>query len=455
MRIFFSKRWLFIFSLISLQLSAQTQNFNHNYSQTLVMKLGISSPDGKGGSNVINDLEDALEIIKKTDEVTIGVPKIFYLVGWQYDGHDDKYPAWFEVNKALKREEDASAEESLIWLMQEARKYNTTISFHINMTDAYDNSPLWETYVQNDLISKKRNGKLKIIGKYNDRKAYQVNYKNEWESGYAQKRIDSLITMLPLKEAGTIHLDAWFARNSPGHNETEEEERIYQEKIGKYWMDHGVDVTSEFIIPYLSGLVPYAWWFNQNLKQYLDVPATVYCGGMINKNLKGDKKLGVLFGTSIHGEDIFPALRTGSKKAGWAQILLRDFCLNSVPYFFLNQHHRLSVEGKGNKRIAKYSENVEVHLADSSIWKEDVMLKKGSNLLMPISWGSALSMIAFSKNGFMNKSWQLPQDWKRLKEVALKIIPNSGEEQKTVLTVESGQITFSLKKGEAALITQN
>ena len=102
------------------ELPAQSLKFNHDYSQSLVMKLGISKPDGLGGSIVFNDLEDALEIINKTDNLTFGVPKIIYLVGWQYLGHDDKYPAWFEVNKALKREVDDSAEESLRWLMREA-----------------------------------------------------------------------------------------------------------------------------------------------------------------------------------------------------------------------------------------------------------------------------------------------------------------------------------------------
>lgn len=431
---------------------AQELKFNHDYSQTLVMKLGISHPDGKGGSNVLNDLDDALEIIKKTDKITFGVPKIIYLVGWQYNGHDDKYPAWFEVNKALKRKEDNSAEESLVWLMQEAKKYNTTISFHINMTDAYDNSPLWETYVDDDLISKKKNGKLKVIGKYNDKKAYQVNYKNEWESGYAQKRIDALLEMLPVKEAGTIHLDAWFARSSPGHGESKKTEREYQRKIGQYWIDQGVDVTSEFIIDYLTGMIPYAWWFNQNLEKYLDIPATEYCGGMINKNLKGDKKLGLLFGTSMHGEDIFPALNNGNEKPGWEEKFIHDFCMNSLPYFYLNRHDRIVVQGKGNKRIAKYSKGVEVHLADSSIWQNDVLLKKGGNILLPISWKDKPAIIAFCKNGYKEATWLLPEEWKNMNFLTLSSIKDYNETIK--IQVVNNKIILSLRPGEAVLITQ-
>ena len=37
---------------------------------------------------------------------------------------------------------DATAEESLRWLMREARKYNCLVALHINMFDAYEDSPL-------------------------------------------------------------------------------------------------------------------------------------------------------------------------------------------------------------------------------------------------------------------------------------------------------------------------
>jgi len=171
--------------------------FNHDYSRTLVMKMMLSIPDGKGGTNVYCDLDKALELIRQTDNITLGVPKIVYMVGWQYRGHDDLYPAFFEVNPALKRPGDENARESFLWFMREAKKYNTVISLHINMTDAYENSPLWQEYVDNDLISKNADGSLMIIGNYNNLKAYQINYRNEWEKGYAQMRIDKLLDLLP------------------------------------------------------------------------------------------------------------------------------------------------------------------------------------------------------------------------------------------------------------------
>lgn len=38
------------------------------------------------------------------------------------------------------------------WLIREARAYNTTISLHINMVDAFEESPLWDTYTKMILL---------------------------------------------------------------------------------------------------------------------------------------------------------------------------------------------------------------------------------------------------------------------------------------------------------------
>jgi len=127
--------------------------FNYDYSQTWVSKMFLSKPDPKGGCIVNLTFEQALDVIRATDNLSLGIPKVVYLVGWQYNGHDDKYPAFFDANPLLKRDCDQTALESLRWLMREARKYHTTVSLHINMTDAYDDSPLWNEYVEHDLIS--------------------------------------------------------------------------------------------------------------------------------------------------------------------------------------------------------------------------------------------------------------------------------------------------------------
>ena len=82
--------------------------YMHDYDRTLMMKLFLARPDGQGGSKVGLTFADALDVIQGLDAITRGLPKIVYLVGWQYEGHDWKYPAFHEFNEALKRPEDRS-----------------------------------------------------------------------------------------------------------------------------------------------------------------------------------------------------------------------------------------------------------------------------------------------------------------------------------------------------------
>lgn len=72
--------------------------FNYDYSQTWVSKMFLSKPDPKGGCIVNLTFEQALDVIRATDNLSLGIPKVVYLVGWQYNGHDDKYPAFFDAN---------------------------------------------------------------------------------------------------------------------------------------------------------------------------------------------------------------------------------------------------------------------------------------------------------------------------------------------------------------------
>ena len=72
--------------------------YSYDYTKCMMMKLGMAVPE-KGGkaSRVLMTFDQALEAIKKIDAVTQGITKIYYLVGWQYLGHDDKYPDFFKT----------------------------------------------------------------------------------------------------------------------------------------------------------------------------------------------------------------------------------------------------------------------------------------------------------------------------------------------------------------------
>ena len=445
---------LIIFILSSHLVLSQINQFKHDYSRTLVMKMLISLPDSNGGTKVYCDLDKALNLIKQTDELTLGAPKIIYLVGWQYRGHDDLYPAFFEVNSALKRAGDKDARESLVWLMKEAKKYHTTISFHINMTDAYDNSPLWKEYVDNDLISKNADGSLMVIGNYNGKKAYQINYRNEWEKGYAQMRIDKLLDLIPaLKESGTIHMDAWIARESKGHNEAVETEREYQKKVCHYWKSKGIDITSEWVMDYMTGLVPHYWHFNhRSQNDYLKVPANILTGTHMNPDLKkSDFDLEFLFGTSMYGEGLFPSERSKISHDQWDILFARDFYLNFPQYYFLNQLKRLRVEGELKNRIAFFSNDVSVSISDSTVYEKNRLLRSGNTLCFPVLWRNDNSLAAYSKEG-TDLLYSLPENWKEVKMADVFLITKNGLIRKDKIMVVKNQVKLALAAGQPMLI---
>lgn len=437
--------------------------WHHPYHQTLMTKVilaTVESVPGEGKQKKIKDkgeskveltFEEVLEVIKKTDRLTIGIPKIIYLVGWQYNGHDSKYPSWDEVNPCLKRPQDKTALESMKWLMKEARRYNTTVSVHVNMMDALEDSPLWDTYLKHNIIAKNTDGSLKraLWG-------WVVSYTGEWEAGFAQKRIDRLCKMLSLDKAGTIHIDAfhtWVPLENPGPispylGYTPEKEAITQRKIFRYWSKKGVDVTSEFVSSYrllsFEGLQPAAWHAGFSVEQYMRWPASYYCGGVDRSDL------GKLFGTSMYGEDIIrkdPESLTG---------FLHQFCTQTLPWFYLNRLKRLEYIKEGNEQKVIFSEGVVTSLLD-----EDYAMKRNGEILLhngdtfiPALWTKKPTIIAYSTEGYESRQWTLPADWENVKNVNIYRLTIDGMKLfRSNVAIVNRQLTLSVNQGEALIIT--
>jgi alpha-L-fucosidase 2 len=440
----------------------------HEYHQTLTMKLFMSQAlfDGKfkrkdnGRSELFLTCEQALEVIKRIDNLSLGIPKIIYLVGWQYNGHDSGYPAWFKGNDAIKRPEDANAIESIKWLMKEAQHYNTTVSLHINMFDAYEDSPLWNDYVKEDIIAKNTDGTLRAC-----EWGYPVSYAQEWKKGFAQKRIDNLCSILPLSVAGTVHIDAfhtWPPKPvsdgkggykidlsegpvSPYLGFTVHDETEAQRNIFRYWASKGVDVTSEGVDflreTAFDGYQPMAWWFGGGLKYYLSWPASFYCGGQDNSDW------GRLFGTSIHGEDI--VRKDPDKLAGFRE----NFSMKTVIWYYLNRLDRLYVvDSKGLKSVC-FSDSVMTTISEGhfKLTQGKILLAEDDNIFIPARWLSN-SIIAYSKTGYENRTWALPDEWKGITSVKISRVTDKGNEVTGIRKIIGGQLTLSVGSDEMVLV---
>ncbi|MDR0554916.1 MAG: endo-alpha-N-acetylgalactosaminidase family protein, partial [Treponema sp.] len=355
----------------------------HDYSQTLTVKMFLARPvlgeDGKpaeGQSEVHLRFDEARELIKQLDALTLGVPKIVYLTGWQRDGHDDQYPSWLPVNEALAFQNNSGgATADLNVLIREAREqYHTAVSLHINSSQGYENSPLWDMFQKNGLILRRHGTE-----KYNGLDTYLLNLKHYWESGFYKAQVDQLLETLPeLAYSKTIHSDAFLVYSGPG--ESFREELAARRQIIRYWHDRGFDLTSEFVYGaspededthradndffpgdpaadpdnLLTGLVPYAYHLVQSDAYFESRPAALLTGGTDRWSQWGPEKGDTtpfqrwVYGGSTVGDHLFPYNQNEPREL--RPDFLREFCTLSVPYFYQNRFPNAGVSGSGDTR---------------------------------------------------------------------------------------------------------
>ncbi|MHC4252525.1 MAG: endo-alpha-N-acetylgalactosaminidase family protein [Planctomycetota bacterium] len=352
--------------------------------------------------------EEGLEVVRRVHNVTCGVPQIVLLTGWQFEGHDSKYPSWAEVNRHLKRPQDETAVESLRWLIREARKYNCLATLHINMFDAYADSPLFQEYLDKDIIAKDKDGKPIVGNRWSGMDCYHVSYTQEWKHGLAQKRIDDLIAMVPeIQENHCVYVDAFLGARkadqqgpiSPYLGHSKEEEGRTQRKIFRYWRDRDIDVASEHVwamrVDRFVGLQPHS---ASQADKIEDLPDELYCSN------------------PAHFGFMSETVPEGFQEKFW---------LSFLPWFYKN-----STQGTEDPQT----------------------MIDGTDICMPALWCDERTLIAYSKDGYERKTWELPPDWKDVARVSVSRITPEGPEPVGEIPVADGRITLGVGKDEALSI---
>lgn len=421
----------------------------YDYTRTLMMKLVLAVPDNQGSSRVLCTFDQALEMVQAIDRMTPGYTKVIYLVGWQYNGHDDRYPEFFAVNEHLKSPEDTSARGSLLRLVNEAKRYHTVISYHINLTDAYPESALWQAYLEQDLILLGWNGKPKVTGIWNGRKAYQVRLAQEWDSGYYRKRIDRLLSLLPIAQAGTVHVDAFFVRR--GKHTAIPQEKQARRKMIEYLNSRGVEVTSEFIYREFNcglrvhfgrsdtvGLIPAFWNPVFSRRDVLKYPASLVGFGEQCGSLTPYKSLDWLIYGNMHGEDILHP-----EDPQWRQKFLKRFLTYTVPHYYLNRFSRIRLRGYGAKAALYHTQGVVSSVRNHQIEQAGRVLKYGNNLCLPEAIREN-SYLAYSESGG-EQVWYLTG-----KTAYVHLLTTDGiAGEYDVLPVQNGVIHYNTEPGHA------
>lgn len=432
-------------------------SYQHNYTQTLTYKIFLA---WKSRPDDFVSFAQALELIRHVHQLTRGIKQIVYLVGWQYDGHDSRYPAWGEVNHRLGRAEDGSALESLHWLMREAAALNTTVSLHINMCDAYPDSPLWDEYVQQDLLNRNADGTLLLGGIWDGAQSYLVSKTREWQAGFAQRRIDTLVAMLPLAQAGTVHIDVFRPCPSPYHQVSFDDEVATMIEILRYWHALGIDVTQEWFHHEFAGLVPMVYHLNLDEEGRLRYPASVICGGgsgwnkrhrvaKEDENVWMSPELGCLY-EEAWGHSISYDLARLEQLAEFAD----GFYTRTLPWHFLNRHTIC--------RHVHTREDYEVYFSDdvrTSVRKRDRhfrliqgerLLVENGDLLLPAPWAGQ-ECIAYSHHGGQ-RTWELPPDWHDVTRVEIHQLTPTGAHLLAQQTINDGRLTLELQPQQAVCL---
>ena len=428
--------------------------YEHDYHQALVYK--ISNIEFKDYKDVVLDFEEALEMFKTINEITGGLKQIAYFFGWQYD----RYPTWGPVQPGLKREEDPDARASFIWLAEQARKYNTYVSVHINMSDAYKVSPLWAEYEKKNLIERDENGSLQQGRIWGGERSYYINKEKEWESGLAQRRIDKLLEYLPfLKESATVHIDA-FGMTS---NDSLQLQNVFN--ILDYWKSKGIDVTTEYFDFNLIGRIPYAYHLNLHEDNRLKYPPSVITGGgdygnMRNKhNDKIYRSWAVLpeAGTLYEEAWGISVDREFRESRGKLKNIVERICTKTLQWYFLNRHRALSNYIDNENYSVTFTDGVKTHIrrADRHLTIRDGerILVDGANIFMPALWTDG-EWFAFNKTNEAY-SWPIPEQWKGAKELKAVRLTDHGRTEIVMLPVEDGKITIEPLDGEAFAISYN
>jgi len=421
--------------------------YNFNYEQTVNYTLNVFD------ENNLYNAEDILNIIKTIDTVMVGTKKICFLRGWQYNGEDTGYPAFFEVNNCLKRECDENARESLNWLIKEAACFNTTVSLSINLTHAKKNSPIYNLYEEKDLLLKTADGNLLYAKNSYNNRVNLVNIYKELECGYLERRIERLNEILPLKKTGVVLIEEFELK--PSFDTGIDSMKEARTKIVKLFKKLGADVVLDYLYyekedgvrkESLVGRVPFIFNLSQSLMDYMARPSTLLCGGKASNLYKEceSANMHLLFGESV---DIATLLKTPKTLP---KALFKEFCTKYLKYRFLNGLDRLTATVTAGDVIVNFSKNVTTYLKEDRLTINGVTAKDGNELVIPTDFIEKGSAVVYTEKGGQI-DWNLSKilGFASSQNIELSEINENGlSEKKRFTRLNNGMLELDLEPGK-------
>lgn len=434
--------------------------YTRDLSQTLTFKVMLRCALPEQISNM--DMALVANYLRQIDCVTRGLPKVVVLGGFQRDGHDHTYPWWTPVDDNFTAPGRRRGKAALLWLMEEARKYHTDCTFHVNPFDAYEDSEKWALYEEKDLLCRNLDGSLVKGDVWWGRQSYFVNMVNEWNAGITQQRIDELVEELPLvKETGVLYFDNLTQYPaSPKHRVTKSDQITGIKKAAEYLMKkYGIQLIGEYADVNLYGIgslgVTWDWFASLNINQ-MEVPAYVACGG---RNICHDDLLGAsndiskrrlqVFGSSIQLEDI--QFQHDVSK------VVREFTHHTLPYFYMNRQLRTNLATNGYEMNLTLTDGIESKWESDNvhrIYRDGNLIKEDYDVFIPVYWVNHPEIMAYSYKG-RNGEWSMPKEWSAVKAVDIYEFDSSFYNlvlKERGVAVTGGKISLNLEAGVAKII---
>lgn len=428
----------------------------NDYDQTLTYKIGVDY--GKTSETAKLNADQVLQVIQRIDNLTRGIPKIVYIVGWQYAGHDTGYPSFLKVNPVLKREQDSTALASLRWLMQQGPKFHTRVSLHVNFSDCYlDDNPLGPKYQDRDILVRETDGRHRQGYVWNNHMAHRAsNYRNWYQGTFRTEQIDPLFEMIPeLKWSGSLHPDAWYNTDDPYYQVNNQEDVMAMREMTVYVRNkYQVDLTTEFDLgrPENEDFIlyhPMLWqlgWNEKNPYEPMKVPSYFMTGG--DATFWGSDSItvaGKFFGYNATMES---EINENSVNIPGG---LKTFATRTLPWYFLNRQLRNKFDGD----TAWFSNQVTTTYPGRMVVRQNgELLMDGSDVFIPALWKTHPEIIAYSEPGYPSRNWILPDSWNRVEKIDIYAITLSGliSKGKGIKVLPGRIVKLSLAAGEGVVI---
>ena len=149
-------------------------------------------------------------------------------------------------------------------------------------------------------------------------------------------------------------------------------------------------------------------------------------------------------GSSMHGARIW--IKDKENMPGF----LEQFCTMTLPYYYLSRHERIALI---DERVY-YSDGLIAGDMDGkkTIRKGDYLLVEDDNVFVEAKWKEK-EIIAYSRAGYSNRQWVMPESWEGLKSVDLYEISINGLELiESGRKIENGRLELSLDNDQAVSI---